>query len=99
MLQEEEAIEESDEELLKALDSRYYARETDPIELLFSQLPADFDERWLNKEIKRRERQRELVEASLADRVIKSYNAFGNSRSFLAAFSSYLQFAEAEHIL
>lgn len=47
------------------------------MELLFEQLPPDFDEQWLSRELKRRERQRALVEAALADRVIKSYNAFG----------------------
>lgn len=47
------------------------------MEQLFNQLPPNFDDQWLSKEIKRRERQKELLEASLADRVIKSYSAFG----------------------
>jgi glutathione S-transferase len=62
---------------VKAVDSSYYTRDFDPVAQLFNQLPAHFDEQWLTKEIKRRERQKELLEASLADRVIKSYSAFG----------------------
>jgi hypothetical protein len=73
---EEEEL-ETDEELVKSVDARYYTAGFDPVEELFNQMPANFDEQWLTRETKRRERQRELLEASLADRVIKSYSAFG----------------------
>jgi hypothetical protein len=73
----EEEEQETDEELIKSVDARYYTPDLDPVEELFNQLPPNFDEQWLTREIKRRERQRELLAASLADRVIKSYGAFG----------------------
>jgi hypothetical protein len=73
----EEEEQETDEELIKSVDARYYTPDLDPVEELFNQLPPNFDEQWLTREIKRRERQRELLAASLADRVIKSYSAFG----------------------
>ncbi|ELR18216.1 uncharacterized protein ACA1_369590 [Acanthamoeba castellanii str. Neff] len=89
----EEEEQETDEELIKSVDARYYTPDLDPVEELFNQLPPNFDEQWLTREIKRRERQRELLAASLADRVIKSYGAFVQGMSQVQQVGSDLHLA------